>query len=203
MVNNRRASVPNQIGDTCTTNQKPMNTFALTTIAVGSTNPVKIAAVRNVVQRIWPAATVRGVEVAPGVSIQPLTDEEAIAGATNRAHAALAAATADLGVGVEGNTVDTANGMFTTAWVVVVAQDGVSSLGSSGRLLLPPAIAQAIRHGAELGPLMDQVAGEVNTKQRQGAVGILTHGLLTREQALETAVTYALARLVAPHFYGM
>jgi len=172
------------------------------TIAVGSTNPVKIAAVKAVVMRVWPAATVIGAAVDPGVPVQPLTDEEAIAGAMNRARLALAATGADLGVGLEGNTVDTAHGMYTTAWVVGVAQDGSVSIGAAGRLPLPEAVAQAIRAGRELGPLMDEVAGQHNTKQKQGAVGILTAGLVTRQQALEVAVTFALARFVAPAYYG-
>jgi inosine/xanthosine triphosphatase len=172
------------------------------TIAVGSTNPIKIAAVQAVVGRVWPAATVTGVAVDPGVPVQPLTDEEAIAGATNRARLALATMYADLGVGVEGNTVDTAHGMYTTAWVVAMARDGTVGIGGGGRLPLPGAVAQAIRAGRELGPLMDEVVGQRNTKQKQGAVGILTAGLVTRQQALEVAVTYALARLIAPEYYG-
>jgi non-canonical (house-cleaning) NTP pyrophosphatase len=109
---------------------------------------------------------------------------------------------ADLGVGLEGNTVDTAHGMYTTAWVVAIGRDGTAGIGGGGRLPLPAAVAQAIRSGRELGPLMDEVAGQHNTKQKQGAVGILTAGLVTRQQALEVAVTYALARFVAPAYYG-
>jgi inosine/xanthosine triphosphatase len=139
-----------------------------------------------------------GVAVASGVRIQPLSDDEAITGATNRAELALAAGAADLGVGLEGNTVETAYGMFTTGWAAVVDGRGVVGLGASGRLPLPAVVAQAVRSGRELGPLMDELVGEVNTKQRQGAVGILTHGLMTRTGALEIAVLYALARFLHP-----
>jgi non-canonical (house-cleaning) NTP pyrophosphatase len=45
-----------------------------------------------------------------GVSHQPLSDDQAIAGATNRARLALESAVAKLGIGVEGNTVETALG---------------------------------------------------------------------------------------------
>jgi inosine/xanthosine triphosphatase len=167
-------------------------------VAVGSRNPVKVAAVTGVIGRLWPGATVTGVAVDSGVSVQPLSDEEAIVGATNRAHLALAVSTADLGVGLEGNTVETPYGMFTTGWAAVVDSRGSVGLGSSGRLPLPAVVAQAVRNGRELGPLMDELVGEVNTKQRQGAVGILTHGLMTRTGALEIAVLYALARFLHP-----
>lgn len=168
------------------------------TVAVGSLNPVKIAAVNAAVQRVWPMAVVVGVAVESGVSSQPLSDEEAIAGATQRARLARAVGSADLGVGLEGNTVDTGYGMFTTGWAAVTDRVGTVSLGSSGRLPLPDFVAQAVRQGQELGPLMDELAGERNTKQRQGAVGILTNGLVTRQAALEIAVLYALARFLHP-----
>jgi inosine/xanthosine triphosphatase len=168
------------------------------TVAVGSLNPVKIAAVRAVVQRVWPEAVVTGMAVESGVSHQPLSDDEAIAGATRRAHLALAAASGDLGVGLEGNTVDMTHGMFTTGWAAVVDRTGTLSLGSSGRLPLPDRVAQGVRQGRELGPLMDELVGDTNTKQRQGAVGILTNGLFTRQAALEIAVLYALAPFLNP-----
>lgn len=170
------------------------------TIGVGSSNPVKIAAVTAGARRIWPQVLVQGLAVDSGVAPQPLNDDEAIQGAENRARIALMRIPADFGVGIEGNTTDTPFGMFTTAWVVVVDTLGRLGLGSSGRLLLPSAIAQAIRQGGELGPLMDQFTGQSNTKQNQGAVGILTNGLIDRQQALETAVIFAFCRFVNPHY---
>ena len=170
-------------------------------VAVGSTNPAKLKAASHVIARAWPAAGVHGVAVESGVGSQPQSDEEAIVGARNRAENARARLDADLGVGIEGNTADSVHGMFSTAWVAVIDRRGVVGLGAAGRFLLPEWVAEAIRRGAELGPLMDEFIGEENTKQRQGAVGILTGGLLTRSQALETAVALALARFVNPEHY--
>lgn len=171
-------------------------------IGVGSTNPVKLAAIRHVVTRVWPDALLTAVEVESGVAVQPLSDEEAISGALNRARASLLQLSGDLGVGIESNTVEISYGMFTTAWVAFVDQQGQVGLGSSGRLLLPNIIAEAIRNGAELGPVMDQHSGESNVKQKQGAVGILTNGLLNRTEALEIGVICALSRFVAGEYYN-
>ena len=181
--------------------QTQTNRLIVRQVMVGTTNPVKIAAVTSAIQRIWPAARVSGLLVDPGVSAQPLSDEEAIVGATNRARLALKMENADLGIGVEGNTVETVHGMFSTAWVVIINRAGTLGLGSSGRFLLPKAVAQAIRQGGELGPLMDQLTGDQNTKHKQGAVGILTGGLITRAAALETAVLFALTRFMNPGYY--
>jgi non-canonical (house-cleaning) NTP pyrophosphatase len=48
---------------------------------------------------------------------------------------------------------------------------------------------------------MDAVVGEHNTKQKQGAVGILTGNLVPRTAAFENAVIYALTRFVNPDYY--
>ncbi len=168
------------------------------TIVVGSRNPVKLAAVRNVASQLWPEVTVIDIEVDPGIAVQPLSDEESIRGATNRAQLALAATTADLAVGLEGNTVETPYGLFSTGWAVVIDRQGRRGLGSSGRLPLPAVVAAAIRQGRELGPLMDELIGEENVKQRQGVVGVLTQGLMDRTKALEGAVLYAFAPFLHP-----
>ncbi len=170
-------------------------------IAIGTTNPAKLVAVEGAIKHIWPQARTVGTAVDSGVRAQPLSDEEAITGATNRAQRALASVAADLGIGIEGNTVELAQGMFSTAWVVVVDRAGVIGLGSSGRFLLPSTVAQAVRQGGELGPLMDELTGEHNTKHKQGAVGILTNNLITRSAAPETAVIFALTRFINPGYY--
>ncbi|MCB0063512.1 MAG: inosine/xanthosine triphosphatase [Caldilineaceae bacterium] len=170
-------------------------------VAVGSTNPVKIAAVTHIIHQIWPAAEILAVAVASGVHAQPHSDDEAIQGATNRARQALAACGAELGIGLEGNVAESAYGLFNTGWAVVVDQGGVTGIGGSGRFLLPAKIAEAIRGGEELGPLMDQLSGEQNTRHRQGAFGIFTDDLITRQGALETALISALTRFLNPQYY--
>ena len=181
--------------------QQDHHSLVVRNVVVGTTNPAKIAAVKGAIQQMWPAAIVTGVNVDSGVSAQPLSDEEAIIGAPNGAHLALKMGNADLGVGVEGNTVEMAGRMFSTAWVVVVDRVGALGLGSSGRFLLPEPVAKTVRQGGELGPLMDELTGEQNTKHRQGAVGILTNNLITRTAALETAVIFALTRFINPNYY--
>ena len=171
------------------------------TIGVGSTNPVKLAAVTQAVERIWPAAMIKSVAVDSGVRAQPLSDDEAITGATNRARAAQQISNADLGIGLEGSVADSPYGMFVTGWAAVVDRSGTLGIGGSGRFLVPPIIADGLRNGGELGTLMDQLVGQSNTKQRQGAVGILTSGLISRTEALESAVIFALTRFLNPTYY--
>jgi inosine/xanthosine triphosphatase len=170
-------------------------------VSVGSENPVKIAAVENVIKKIWPDAKVVSVEVPHGASEQPTSDDEAIQGATNRAKLSMQETDADLGIGLEGSTVDTKYGMFLSGWVVAMDKSGQVGMGCGGRLPLPERIAAEIKKGKELGPMMDELVGEHNTKQKQGAVGILTGNLVPRTAAFENAVIYALTRFVNPDYY--
>jgi inosine/xanthosine triphosphatase len=172
-------------------------------VAVGSTNPVKLAAVRAVLARIQPGLPVEGVEVASGVPDQPMGDEETQRGARNRATAALALTGADLAVGLEGGVVALADGrMRSCAWAVVVDRDGLEGMGGSLSMPLPDRVADRIRAGEELGHAMDALANVVGTKHGRGAVGILTAGLIDRQGAYEPMVTYALAPWLAPAFFA-
>lgn len=179
-----------------------MPLHSIASIALGSLNPVKLAAARAVVQRVTPHLHVAGVEVASGVAAQPMGDAETIAGARNRARAAREQLDADLGLGIEGGCIDGADGMFTCAWVVAVHRDGRSGTGGSLHMPLPARVAALVRDGVELGAAIDRLARTHGTKHGQGAVGILTAGLVDRQRAYEPLVAYALAPFLAPDWYG-
>lgn len=170
-------------------------------IAIGSTNPVKCNASRAVLGAVYPGATFRSLDVASGVAAQPWGDVETRAGAVNRARAALDAAGADLGVGLEGGVQETELGLMTCAWCAVVDTHGQTGVGGSACMLLPPAVADALRRGAELGPVIDRLAGAVNLRQHGGAIGILTDQLATRQSAFEAILRLALAPFRQPAWY--
>jgi inosine/xanthosine triphosphatase len=177
-------------------------TVRIESVAVGSTNPVKIAAARSVLVRVAPSASISGVAVASGVPDQPWGDDETIRGARARAIAARAATGASLGVGIEGGVVETAGGgLRTCAWAVIVDATGREGIGGSLAMGLPDEVARAIRGGAELGTAMDALTASHNTKQGAGAVGILTAGLVDRQRAYEVLVAYALAPFVSAEFW--
>lgn len=171
-------------------------------VAVGSGNPVKLAAARAVLRWAVPHAVVEAVAVASGVPDQPFGDEETIRGARARARAALEALGADLGLGLEGGVVDGPGGMRTCAWCVVVHRDGREGVGGSLAMPLPDAVADMIRAGEELGHAMDALVAERGTKQGKGAVGILTAGRIDRQGAYEVLVTYAMAPFVTSGLYA-
>jgi inosine/xanthosine triphosphatase len=168
-------------------------------VVVGSENPVKIDAVRAVLARCATPVVVHGVAVPSGVPDQPWGDDETRRGALARARAALVLdPVADLGVGLEGGVVrEPDGGVRTCAWAAIVDRQGVTSSGGSLAMPLPPAVVALLDAGVELGHAMDTIVQASNIKQGRGAVGVLTGNLLTRQQAYEPLVTYALARWIA------
>ncbi len=171
------------------------------TVAIGSTNPAKVAAAERAARRVWPGMDIIAVAVPSGVREQPLSDDETVRGAINRATAAQAITVADFGIGVEGGVQDTPFGMFVGGWAAVIDRHGTIGIGAGGRVQLPLHIAEQIRNGAELGPAMDRFSGRENVKHNLGAIGIFTGGLVHRTEALEMAIVYALARFIAPGNY--
>jgi inosine/xanthosine triphosphatase len=173
-------------------------------VIVGSANPVKVAAVRAVLERIAADVVVHGLAVPSGVPDQPFGDAETQAGARQRAIAALAAMPdAVLGIGLEGGVVEQADGgLRTCAWAVVVDRSGRLGVGGSLSMPLPDRVAARIRAGEELGHAMDAEARTTGTKTGRGAVGILTAGLVDRQRAYEPMVAYALAPWLAPELFA-
>src|SRR4029453_12172991 len=98
---------------------------------VGSTNPVKVAAVSAVLARSGCTAYVEAMAVPSGVRDQPVGDAETILGATQRAQAALRATGADLAIGIEGGVVEEAGHMRTCAWAAVVGWGGRVGVGGA------------------------------------------------------------------------
>ena len=165
-------------------------------VLVGSVNPVKIGAVRDAFAPHFPDVAVDGIEVASGVPAQPV-DDETFAGAENRA-LALARMNAERGfgasfcVGLEGGIAQLHARWFAFGVVGIAGADGRLSFGVSPLFELPPGITDDLLAGVELGDVMDRLAGERNTKQRGGAIGVLTGGRITRRALYAQGVAMAL-----------
>ena len=171
-------------------------------IAVGSTNPVKLAAVRQMAARVWPEAEIVPIAAKSGVRSMPMNDAETLLGAENRARNALIETGADLGIGLEGGVNPEPAGLMLMGWVVILDRNGRKGVGGASRLPLPNSIASRVLNGEELGVVMDDVLNDDNVKQKGGAVGALTAGLVPRREAFAIAVAYALSPFVVPDLHN-
>ncbi len=132
------------------------------------------------------------VSVPSGVADQPLTEQETLQGALNRvANAQEAHAEADFWVGIEGGVETMAGELTAFAWVVVRDREQLGR-ARSGTFFLPKAVQELVEQGVELGEADDRVFGHANSKQKGGAVGILTQNVLDRRELYEQAVVLAL-----------
>lgn len=174
-------------------------------IVLASNNPVKLRATMTGFQQMFPDEQFRvsPVSVALSVSQQPLSSAETLQGALERARKALLALPqVDYGVGIEGGIEDQGGAMSAFAWIVVLAPDQRLGKACTGTFTLPEAVAALVRQGQELGTADDLVFGRVNSKQEQGAVGLLTGGVVDRTQLYAQAVVLALIPFKHRELYG-
>lgn len=163
-------------------------------VIIASKNPVKIQCVQQAFEKVFPEQTFlfEGVSVPSGVSDQPMTDKETFAGARNRAiNASKAEPKASYWVGVEGGIQKNGIEMEAFAWVVILSQEKTGKARTAS-FQLPPAVVDLIDQGMELGHADDLVFKRDNSKQKNGAVGILTNDLIDRVSYYEPAVVLAL-----------
>ncbi len=168
-------------------------------IVVGSNNPVKIGAVVDAFSQYYPDCVVIGEKVSSGISEQPMSEEETVKGATNRAMAALEYG--DFGVGLEGGVTMIDGILFECAWCVIVDKEGKKGIGGGLYFELPKKVANKIKEGGELGPIMNELTGEDNVKEKSGAIGIFTRGRLDRKTAYAQLVTSALIKFVSTEWF--
>jgi len=173
-------------------------------VVVASQNPVKIKSVVDGFARMFPERrfVCEGVAVPSGVSHQPMDDAETLRGAECRAqNARRVRPEADFWVGVEGGVEDRDGVLHGFAWVVVLSRE-LEGRSRTASFEIPPAVADLVREGVELGHADDRVFGRTNSKQKNGAVGLLTRDVIDRAALYEPAVVLALIPFRNPALYG-
>jgi inosine/xanthosine triphosphatase len=169
-------------------------------IAVGSLNPVKVKAAENVFRRVYGDVTVEGIEVSSGVPDQPF-GEETVAGAINRAKSAYADEKYDMSVGIEAGLFKV--GEMTLDLQYCAIYDGSwLTLGCGSGFEYPPVVLDEVLGGKEVGDVMSRVAGIENLGEKEGAIGFLSRGLLSRTRLTEQSVFMALLPRMNPGLYG-
>ncbi len=172
-------------------------------VAVGSKNPVKIAAVHEAFKKIFPDTHwhVEGLEVDSGVAHQPMSDEESIVGATNRATRAIKELGGDYGVGLEGGLQEIHGQWFDSGWIVVVDKTGNKGIGSTIKMPTPAKLMALVSKGIELGKANDIVFQTTNSKEAEGHFGLMTRNAITRTSGYRDGVIAALARFIHPDLF--
>lgn len=173
----------------------------LETVVVGSNNIVKIQAVEEVLSE-WGVSfkVIKGIETNSGVSEQPLSLEEMIQGAKNRARAALEhGAENTLGIGIESGLMPALG--TTTGYLeatICCFYDGAHlATGLSPGFEVPPKVLKVVlEQGMDLGRAChhNNIGGEPGLGKREGLVGLVTRGHISRKSYTKQAVAMALGQ---------
>ena len=196
-------------------------------VLVGSKNPVKVRAVASAFEQCSASAAFGplefvGVSAPSGVSDQPMGGDETRAGARNRARHCIALVDSHGGagrvafcVGLEGGLRPSSCGgggdeeeeedgglLECFAWMAIFGtESGRWGWAQTASLVLPPAVCMLVRKGMELGEANDQIFGRSNSKQDEGAVGILSKGVIDRTEYLRHALVLALVPFLNSELY--
>ncbi|HYK72522.1 MAG TPA: DUF84 family protein [Pseudoneobacillus sp.] len=163
-------------------------------IIIGSKNPAKVEAVKGAFSKGY---EFNSLDVPSGVSEQPFSDEETMKGAINRAEHALKLGGGDIGIGLEGGVQESSFGLFLCNWGALVVKGHPPLLAGGAKILLPDEIANLLRNGEELGPVMDDYAKKENIRKKEGAIGVFTNGKIDRS----TMFTHVTKLLVGQYDY--
>ncbi|MDR3074412.1 MAG: inosine/xanthosine triphosphatase [Candidatus Methanoplasma sp.] len=158
-------------------------------IAVGSLNRIKIEAVRTVMERIFGNVTVIPCDVKSGVPEQP-KGPETRTGALNRAEQAIG--DHDMSVGIEAGVFDTDDGLYDFQYCAVLDRDGRMTVGVGPGFRYPDKVAELVSEGMTVGEAVKRLYNCRDIGRRQGAVGLLSKGLLDRKTLTEQSVTAAM-----------
>ena len=162
-------------------------------VQVGSENPVKVQATRNILSRFYKNIFISSVHVNSGVPDQPIGMDQTIKGAINRAREACLPG-CDIGVGIESGLLEvphTITGYVDMQWCALYDGDK-TTLGVSSGFEYPPTVIEEVMGGKEVGDVMDQLTGVDNLGEKMGAISYLSKGNLNRTANTEQCILMAM-----------
>lgn len=165
-------------------------------VLVGSQNPVKVAAVKEAFSRYFNSPEIISYATDSGVPPQPVNGET-FEGARNRAAALLelneqSKLNADYFIGIEGGIINVFDKWFALGLMCILNKKGLAGYGASPLFELPPSVIEKLLDGKELGTVMDEITGNENTKQKEGAIGFFTNGIMDRKELYVSGLIAAL-----------
>lgn len=165
---------------------------------VGSDNPVKVAAVRNVLKKLFNSLDVDFKAAGCSTPEQPFGEQTRL-GAIERARAALG--DADFGIGIEAGVFEMADGLYDVQYCAVVDRRGVVTIGHGSGFKYPPEVARRVREGWSVGRSFEELYGQEEVGRKEGAIGFLTNGMLDRTALTEQAVLAAMVPRIRWELY--
>jgi inosine/xanthosine triphosphatase len=171
-------------------------------VAVGSTNKVKVDAVRNIFTQAFGLIEIVSVEPEHGVEKQPM-EERVVEGAIGRAKSAIDKTDADIGVGVEA-------GLFHNKilgrhldiqYCAIMDKSERCTVGHGPGFEYPPEVVKAVLAGGTVGDTMSKLTGIEDIGHKSGSIGYLSDGMIDRTALTEISVLMALVPRIRRELY--
>ncbi|MBA3722411.1 MAG: inosine/xanthosine triphosphatase [Parachlamydiaceae bacterium] len=180
-------------------------------VAIGSTNKIKIQALEEILKN-YPTfgnAKVISLQVPSEISDQPLSLNETVTGAKNRAKNVFEKCNGcQYGIGIESGLmmVSGAKTGFMEAAICCIYDGQEFFLGQSCAFELPKQIVNlVINEKLDLGQACYKSGFTSNQSlgTSEGAIGLLTNGRITRKDYTKQAITTALIQIENAHLYNV
>jgi inosine/xanthosine triphosphatase len=176
-------------------------------VAVGSRNPAKMSGTRIAFARLFRSVELKAVDTSALVRVQPMSLEETVEGAEERAVFALESARPNFGVGVEAGVVELGKGWpghFLNLQVAAVVDSvGRLSFGCSSGFPLPARFVERMKRArVELDSYARELTGAKKVPEEHGIVYRLSGRRLSRVEMTEQCVSMALIPWLNPKLYG-
>lgn len=147
---------------------------------IGSMNHAKVEAATQVIHANYATALISQMNAESNVKAQPIGDEETLKGAINRASFIQKAHPEVIGIGLEGGVRLIGQQMYICNWGALALPNGQVITAGGAQIPLPHEVAEEINKGRELGPVIDDYFNAKGLRQKEGAMGMFTAGVITR-----------------------
>ncbi len=172
-------------------------------IIIGTESPPKIRAIQEAVEKCiyfqWQTVEIIPLKVNSDISAMPLSREENMQGAKNRAvNARKFQDDADFYVGMEGGTEIIDGTAYLFGVVYILARNGEGHFGFSNIMEVPRYFHEKLyKEGEELGITLEQATGIQDASKKNGAFWAWSDDMLTRKDQFMFAFLSAI-----PAFYN-
>lgn len=154
-------------------------------ILIATNNRAKTKAVETVGRLYYPNAIFINQDVPSLVSDQPMSNEVTRQGAINRAKHAMDILDGTFSIGLEGGVQEIDGTMYICNWGALAIKTGEVFTATGAGVPLPDEIAEQLRAGGELGPIMDVYTNKQGIRHNEGAIGVFTNGIIKRNDMFE------------------
>lgn len=143
-------------------------------------NKAKVEAATKVILTHHLQSEISSIASESGVSAQPIGDAETVKGAINRAKYVQGNHSDVIGIGLEGGVRLIDEQMYICNWGALSLPNGHIITAGGAQIRLPDELAEKINEGQELGPIIETYFEQNGLRQKEGAMGMFTAGLITR-----------------------